>query len=593
MHASKRSDATGLTLAELAYNSNHQMHVFKERKGDAGNIPDYQQNNENVSADMKMKMETADIGFEIQNVVVPIIEIFTKIDLENCHHVEVNDLVLAINHDPLLLNVFGEKAVKKIVSDIQVYAPPLRQIGEDFSARIISKEQLLDIIINRLPATVKLIQNNMKLSAPASIYHDIVRKKLMADKASASFKNTKPNIELGEVLLKQSKRIQKRRGSAIGQTPETLRKLEESSVSLQSSQHRDKTVVFENAIAIIREIDALHMHRKNLDEDRTLLNEEKSERDSRLCEEITNLEKELEQMIQRVPEIGETIADWRLRHNRLMARQTRYLSVSHHAQVSKNLHSKMIDTINSGELSLPMNKLNQRLDEQFRRSSWDDRALLGGISRQQNEYDNFVKTRRRASCSNRIRLKKSELLDLQSHRDRNQLHIHKNFDLLTRSQSASNRNQMYNEKKNSRIYNEEGYNDGRSRRRSMAIALSNDVQVGKSPSTQIEKVTKKANNYRFERPRPTLRNKAVWTPSARHSEKNDWYVPGQMVRNLTSDMISPNEASKDAAAQRYLSRVMQKNKDVAQYTFFQQEEEFDLGASQHSSYSDLVDHDFY
>ena len=67
MHASKRSDATGLTLAELAYNSNHQMHVFKERKGDAGNIPDYQQNNENVSADIKMKMETADIGFEIQN----------------------------------------------------------------------------------------------------------------------------------------------------------------------------------------------------------------------------------------------------------------------------------------------------------------------------------------------------------------------------------------------------------------------------------------------------------------------------------------------------------------------------------------------
>ena len=127
----------------------------------------------------------------------------------------------------------------------------------------------------------------------------------------------------------------------------------------------------------------------------------------------------------------------------------------------------------------------------------------------------------------------------------------------------------------------------------MAIALSNDVQVGKSPSTQIEKVTKKANNYRFERPRPTLRNKAVWTPSARQSENNDWYVPGQMVRNLTSDMISPNEASKDAAAQRYLSRVMQKNKDVAQYTFFQQEEEFDLGASQHSSYSDLVDHDFY
>ena len=170
------------------------------------------------------------------------------------------------------------KSCQKIVSDIQVYAPPLRQIGEDFSARIISKEQLLDIIINRLPATVKLIQNNMKLSAPASIYHDIVRKKLMADKASASFENTKPNIELGEVLLKQSKRIQKRRGSAIGQTPETLRKLEESSVSLQSSQHRDKTVVFENTIAIIREIDALHMHRKNLDEDRTLLNEEKSER---------------------------------------------------------------------------------------------------------------------------------------------------------------------------------------------------------------------------------------------------------------------------------------------------------------------------
>ena len=593
MNAFNKSDATGLTLAELAYNNNHQMRDTNETKGDAGNISDYQKNIENNSADMKTKFKTADIGFEIQNVVVPIIEIFTKIDLENCHHVEVNDLVLAINHDPLLLNVFGEKAVKKIVSDIQVYAPPLRQIGEDFRARIISKEQLFDIIINRLPATVKLIQDNMKISTPAGIYHDIVREKLMADEAPASFGNTKPNIELGEVLLKQSKRIQRRRRSAIGQTPETLRKLEESSVSLQSSQHRDKTVVFENAIAIIREIDALHMHRKNLDEDRTLLNEEKSERDSRLCEEITNLEKELEQMIQRVPEIGETIADWRLRHKRLMARQTRYLSVSHHAQVSKNLHSKMIDKINSGELSLPMNKINQKLDEQFRRSSWDDRALLGGISRQQNEYDNFVKTRRRASCSNRIRLKKSELLDLQSHRDRNQLHIHKNFDLLTRSQSASNRNQMYNEKKNSRIYNEEGYNDGRSRRRSMAIALSNDVQVGKSPSTQIEKVTKKANNYRFERPRPTLRNKAVWTPSARQSENNDWYVPGQMVRNLTSDMISPNEASKDAAAQRYLSRVMQRNKDVAQYTLFQEQEEFKLGTSSQSSYFGLANDDFY
>ena len=127
----------------------------------------------------------------------------------------------------------------------------------------------------------------------------------------------------------------------------------------------------------------------------------------------------------------------------------------------------------------------------------------------------------------------------------------------------------------------------------MAIALSNDAQVGKSPSKQIEKAAKKANNYRFERPRPTLRNKAVWTPSARHSEKNDWYVPGQMVRNLTSDMISPNEASKDAAAQRYLSRVMQRNKDVAQYTLFQEQEEFELGTSSQSSYFGLANDDFY
>ena len=127
----------------------------------------------------------------------------------------------------------------------------------------------------------------------------------------------------------------------------------------------------------------------------------------------------------------------------------------------------------------------------------------------------------------------------------------------------------------------------------MAIALSNDAQVGKSPSKQIEKAAKKANNYRFERPRPTLRNKAVWTPSARQSENNDWYVPGQMVRNLTSDMISPNEASKDAAAQRYLSRVMQKNKDVAQYTLFQEQEEFELGTSSQSSYFGLANDDFY
>ena len=593
MHAFKSSDATDLTLAELAYNSNHQMHGIRETYGGAGNNTNSQQNIEIKSADMEMKMMNADIGFEIQNVVVPIIEVFTKIDLENCHHVEVEDLVLAINHDPQLLDVFGEKAIKKVVSDIQVYAPPLRQIGEDFTVRIISKDQLFDILINRLPAMVRLIQENMKLSAPAGVYHDIVRNKIMADEELDSYGNAKPNIELGEALLKQSKRIKTRRTSAIIQTPGTIRKLEESAVALQRSQHRGKIIIVENAIDVIRQIDALHMHRKHLDEDCTLLNAEKAKRDSMLYEEITGLEQELGHTIEDMPELGETIADWRLKHNRLLARQTRQINVSHHAQVSKKLHSKIIDTINSGKLNMAVNELNQKLDKQFRRNAWDDRLLQGGISRQQSEYDNFVKTRRRASCSNRIRLKKSELLNLQSNDDPKKLRVHKNFDILTRSRSASNRHQMYSEKQNSRIYNQEGYNDGRSRRRSMAVALSNDVKVGTSPSKEREKAARKANNYRFERPRPTLRNKAVWTPSNRQSEKNDWYVPGQMVRNLTSDVISLNESSKDAAAQRYLSRLMQKNKDVAHYTLFQENKEFELGASTNSSYPHDVSGDFY
>ena len=87
------------------------------------------------------------------------------------------------------------------------------------------------------------------------------------------------------------------------------------------------------------------------------------------------------------------------------------------------------------------------------------------------------------------------------------------------------------------------------------------------------------NNYEYLRPRPTLRSKAVWTPSTRQSELNDWYVPHQLVHNVNSDIVRPREVSKDSAAQRYLSKIMQKNKDVARNVFFREKNEFEVDYS--------------
>ena len=58
--------------------------------------------------------------------------------------------------------------------------------------------------------------------------------------------------------------------------------------------------------------------------------------------------------------------------------------------------------------------------------------------------DNFLKKRRRASQSTRIRLKKSEILDIQLNDNCEQLH--ENYYQLTKSRSNVNRRNMYKEK---------------------------------------------------------------------------------------------------------------------------------------------------
>ena len=106
------------------------------------------------------------------------------------------------------------------------------------------------------------------------------------------------------------------------------------------------------------------------------------------------------------------------------------------------------------------------------------------------------------------------------------------------------------------------------------------------------KLSKRVNNYEYLRPRPTLRSKAVWTPSTRQSELNDWYVPHQLVHNVNSDIVRPREVSKDSAAQRYLSKIMQKNKDVARNVFFREKNEFEVDYSMRREYEE-EGQDFY
>ena len=582
-----------LTLTELAYEVTNDIHkVLQQEEKEAKAIQQQLQEEEEQRQRVQNKMEKINIGFEIQNVVVPIVEIFTKIDLEKCDHVEVEDLILAIKHDQQLLDIFGEKAIKKIIGAIQIYAPPLKKISEDLVTRIISKDQLFSIIIDRLPVIMELIQNNMSLSTSAGIYNDIMK---METLAQHHVKEGEDETKVANVLLEQAKRIKRRRASAIVQTPETVKKLENSTFYLQKAQHGEKTTIINNAIDIVKEIDTLHQQRKNLDENGTLTIEEQRMKDTRIYDEITDLERELNQAIQRVPEIGEQVAEWRLKHKRLMSRQTRYLTVSHHAKVSKKAHSKLIDEINSGVLYESMNDMNKRRDEQFRRIAWDDQSLLGGTSRQQSEYDNFLKKRRRASQSTRIRLKKSEILDIQLNDNCEQLH--ENYYQLTKSRSNVNRRNMYKEKNKTRIYNKEGYNDGRSRRRSMAVAISDEIASKSKDGIMVTnaikaKLSKRVNNYEYLRPRPTLRSKAVWTPSTRQSELNDWYVPHQLVHNVNSDIVRPREVSKDSAAQRYLSKIMQKNKDVARNVFFREKNEFEVDYSMRREYEE-EGQDFY
>ena len=148
-----------LTLTELAYEVTNDIHkVLQQEEKEAKAIQQQLQEEEEQRQRVQNKMEKINIGFEIQNVVVPIVEIFTKIDLEKCDHVEVEDLILAIKHDQQLLDIFGEKAIKKIIGAIQIYAPPLKKISEDLVTRIISKDQLFSIIIDRLPVIMELIQ---------------------------------------------------------------------------------------------------------------------------------------------------------------------------------------------------------------------------------------------------------------------------------------------------------------------------------------------------------------------------------------------------------------------------------------------------
>ena len=153
------------------------------------------------------------------------------------------------------------------------------------------------------------------------------------------------------------------------------------------------------------------------------------------------------------------------------------------------------------------------------------------------------------------------ILDIQLNDNCEQLH--ENYYQLTKSRSNVNRRNMYKEKNKTRIYNKEGYNDGRSRRRSMVVAISDEIasksKDGYGDKCIEGKVIKRVNNYEYLRPRPTLRSKAVWTPSTRQSELNDWYVPHQLVHNVNSDIVRPREVSKDSA-QRYLSKIMQRIK---------------------------------
>ncbi len=143
-----------LTLTELAYEVNNDIHKVLQQEEKEAKAIQQQLQEEEEQRRVQNKMEKINIGFEIQNVVVPIVEIFTKIDLEKYDHVEVEDLILAIKHDQQLLDIFGEKAIKKVIGAIQIYAPPLKKISEDLVTRIISKDQLFSIIIDRLPVII-------------------------------------------------------------------------------------------------------------------------------------------------------------------------------------------------------------------------------------------------------------------------------------------------------------------------------------------------------------------------------------------------------------------------------------------------------
>eukprot|EP00943_MAST-04B_sp_MAST-4B-sp1_P002461 g2461.t1 len=571
-----------LTLAELAYEVNSDIHKMLQDEEREAMLLQEEVQEEEERRKIQLEMQNINIGFEIQNVVVPIVEIFTMIDIDKCEHVEVDDLIMAIKDDSQLRNIFGKKALKKITSAIQIYAPPVKNLGGGLVTRIISKDQLFNIIIDRLPAIVKLIKKNQPLETSAGIYNDLVKNELYAQHHVTEGAD---ETKLGHVLLEQSKRVKRRRASAIVQTPDTVKKLEKSTFYLQQGHHSKKTAIINNAIDIIREIDGLHKERENLDENGTLTIEDQRLKDTRIHAEITDLERELNEAIGRVPEIGQHIADWRLKHNRLMSRQTRHLTVSHHAKVLKKARGKVIDEFNTGTI-----ERNKSLDGQFRNYAWDDRMLLGGISRPQSEYEAFYKKRRRASQSTRIRLKKSDLLDIQSNDNRKELYIHHNFDQLTKSNS-SERHRMYKKKNETRIYNKEGYNDGRSRRRSMAVAVLGSNGDGIVTKAVKDKLSKQVNNYEYLRPRPTLRSKAIWTPATRQSELNDWYVPQQLVHNFNSDVIRPKEISKDSAAQRYLSKIMQKNKAVASNVFFKEKKEFEVDHLSTRDYE--VDQEFY
>ena len=101
----------------------------------------------------------------------------------------------------------------------------------------------------------------------------------------------------------------------------------------------------------------------------------------------------------------------------------------------------------------------------------------------------------------------------------------------------------------------------------MAIAVSNDNGDGGITKDMKTKLSKKINNYEYLRPRPTLRSKAVWTPTNRQTESNDWYLTQQLVHNFNSDVVRTKEISKDSAAQQYLSKIMQKNDDIHMITY--------------------------